>query len=163
VVFTQLPELLDKKGTYFLNLTLHDSQHKLVADNFYLLSAQEDQMEWDRYYWFYTPPQRYADFHELNTLPPSQVNVTKKVYKENGEWVVEVDLSNTSRNIAFSLELLLVDTQTENPVLPVYWSDNYVSLVNDDTKTITARCSLNDAISEPSVIIQGINVEQIKK
>ncbi len=163
VVFTELPELSDKKGTYFLNLTLHDSQHKLVADNFYWLSGQEDQMDWDQYYWFYTPQKRYADFHELNDLPQPQVSVTKKVYKEDDEWVVEVNLDNTSKNIAFGIELLLVDNQTENPVLPVYWSDNYVSLVNDDTRTIRARCSLADAPSEPSVIIQGINVERIKK
>jgi exo-1,4-beta-D-glucosaminidase len=163
VVFTELPELPDKKGTYFLNLTLHDSQHKLVADNFYWLSGQEDQMDWDRYYWFYTPQKGYADFYELNNLPQPQLSATKKVYKEGDEWVVEVNLSNTSKNIAFSIELLLVDNQTENPILPVYWTDNYVSLVNDDTKTITARCSLADATSEPSVIIQGINVERIKK
>jgi exo-1,4-beta-D-glucosaminidase len=163
VIFTELPELPDKKGTYFLNLTLHDSQHKLVADNFYWLSGREDQMDWDQYYWFYTPQTQYADFHELHNLPQPQVNVAKKAYKENGEWVVEVNLSNTSKNIAFSIELLLVDSQTENPILPVYWDNNYVSLVNDDTKKITARCSLADATSEPSVIIQGINVERIKK
>ena len=99
----------------------------------------------------------------MNDLPQPQVSVTKKVYKEDDEWVVEVNLDNTSKNIAFGIELLLVDNQTENPVLPVYWSDNYVSLVNDDTRTIRARCSLADAPSEPSVIIQGINVERIKK
>jgi len=163
VVFTELPELPDKKGTYFLNLTLRDSQQTLVTDNFYWLSGQEDQMDWDQYYWFYTPQKQYADFHKLNNLPQSQVRATKKVYKEEGEWVVEVELSNTSKNIAFSIELLLVDNQTDNPILPVYWSDNYVSLVNDDSKTLIARCSLADAISEPSVIIQGINVEGIKK
>ncbi|MDR2816203.1 MAG: glycoside hydrolase family 2 [Proteiniphilum sp.] len=163
VVFTELPELPDKKGTYFLNLTLHDSRRRLVADNFYWLSGREDRMDWDQYYWYYTPQKQYADFSELNNLPQPQVNVTKKAYKENDEWVVEVNMSNTSKNIAFGIELLLVDNQTENPVLPVYWSDNYLSLVNDDTKKITARCSLSDAASEPSVIIQGINVERIKK
>lgn len=163
VVFTGLPEFPDKKGTYFLNLTLHDSQHRLVADNFYWLSGQEDQMDWDQYYWYYTPQKQYADFNELNNLPQPQVNATKKTYQENDEWVVEVNLSNTSKNIAFGIELILVDNQTENPILPVYWDDNYVSLVNDDTKKITARCSLADATSEPSVIIQGINVERIKK
>jgi exo-1,4-beta-D-glucosaminidase len=163
VVFTELPELPDKKATYFLNLTLRDSQQTLVTDNFYWLSGQEDQMDWDQYYWFYTPQKQYADFHKLNNLPQSQVRATKNVYKEEGEWVVEVELSNTSKNIAFSIELLLVDNQTDNPILPVYWSDNYVSLVNDDSKTLIARCSLADAISEPSVIIQGINVEGIKK
>ena len=76
--------------------------------------------------------------------------------------MVGIELSNTSKNIAFSIELLLVDNQTENPILPVYWSDNYISLVNDDTRTITARCSLADAPSEPSVIVEGINVERIK-
>lgn len=163
VIFTELPELPNKKGTYFLNLTIHDSQHKLVADNFYWLAGQEDQMDWDQYYWFYTPQKRFADFHELNNLPQPQVSATKKAYKDGDEWVVEVELSNTGKNIAFNIELLLVDYQTENPILPVFWSDNYISLVNDDTKMIIARCNLTDSESEPSVIIQGINVERIKK
>lgn len=162
-IFTELPQLPDKNGTYFLYLTLHDNQHNLVADNFYWLSGQEDQMDWNQYYWFYTPQKRYADFNALNNLPQPQVNATKKAYKENGEWVVEVTLSNTSKNIAFSMELLLVDESTDEPILPVYWDDNYVSLVNDDTKTITARCGIADAQSEPAVIIQGVNIPKIKK
>jgi exo-1,4-beta-D-glucosaminidase len=120
-------------------------------------------MNWDQYYWFYTPQKQFADFGALENLPQPQVSAIKKTYKEEDEWVVEINLSNTSKNIAFSIELLLVDKDTEEPILPVYWSDNYVSLVNDDTKTITARCSLSDTNSEPVVIIQGVNIDRIKK
>ncbi|MFA7493183.1 MAG: hypothetical protein WCZ43_06695 [Proteiniphilum sp.] len=80
------------------------------------------------------------NYHDRKINP--KLSATKKVYKEGDEWVVEVELSNTGKNIAFSIELLLADNQTENPILPVFWSDNYLSLVNDDTKTITARCNL---------------------
>ena len=162
-VLTALPALTDKEETYFLNLTIHDSSHKLVADNFYWLSGQEDQMEWNQYYWFYTPQKQFANFNALKNLPESQVNVSKNVYQENNEWVIDVILSNSGKNIAFCIELLLVNKDTEEPVLPVYWTDNYVSLINNDTKKITARCSIDEVASEPDVIIQGINVNQIKK
>lgn len=163
VALTKLPALTNKKGTYFLNLTIHDSQHKLVADNFYWLSGTEDKMDWNQYYWFYTPQKQFADFAELNNLPQPQVNATKKIFKDKNEWVVEVNLSNTSKNIAFGIELLLIDSQSNEPILPVYWSDNYISLVNDDTKVLTARCNLDDSSSEPTVIIHGINIKQIIK
>jgi exo-1,4-beta-D-glucosaminidase len=163
VVLTELPALPDKKETYFLNLTIHDKNHKPVADNFYWLSGREDRMDWEQYYWFYTPQKQFADFSALNDLPQSQVSATKEARKEKDEWIVEINLSNTGQNIAFSMELLLVDKDTDEPLLPVYWSDNYVSLVNGDAKTITARCSLSDTNSEPAVIIQGINVDRIKK
>ena len=96
-------------------------------------------------------------------MPEPQVSLTKKVSQENGEWVVEATLSNTSKHIAFGIELLLVDKDTDEPVLPVYWTDNYVSLVNDDTKKIIARCSVEDSKNEPAIIIQGVNVKSIKK
>lgn len=159
----ELPPLPDKTETYFLKLELTDSNHKLLADNFYWLSGQEDAMDWGTYYWFYTPQKTFADFGKLNTLPEARVGASKKVKKENGEWVVEVTLSNTGKHIAFCLEMLLVDASTGEPILPVFWDDNYVSLVNDDSKTCIARCSEEDAPDEPSVIIQGVNIDTITK
>ncbi|MDR0573562.1 MAG: neutral/alkaline non-lysosomal ceramidase N-terminal domain-containing protein [Tannerella sp.] len=163
VALTELPTLPGKEDTYFLHLTLHDANRNLVADNFYWLSGQEDRMDWSAYYWFYTPQKQFANFQALNRLPQARIDATKKAYRENDEWVIEITLSNTAKNIAFCMELLLVDSVTEEPILPVYWSDNYVSPVGGETKTISARCSLSDASSEPSVIIQGVNTGRIKK
>lgn len=162
-ILCALPALENPSETYFLNLTIHDDKNKLVAENFYWLSGKEDKMDWSQYFWYYTPQKQFADFSAINNLPEPQVSLTKKVSQENGEWVVEATLSNTSKHIAFGIELLLVDKDTDEPVLPVYWTDNYVSLVNDDTKKIIARCSVEDSKNEPAIIIQGVNVKSIKK
>jgi exo-1,4-beta-D-glucosaminidase len=158
--FGDVPVLPVVTDTYFLHATLCDSNDKLVADNFYWLSGQEDQMDWDQYFWFYTPQKKFANFTALNQLPKSQVTASKKVRKEKGEWVVEVTISNTSKNIAFCIEMMLLD-DSGNPVLPVFWDDNYVSLVKDDTRTITVRCYEDDCVSEPKVVIRGVNIDEI--
>lgn len=163
VAVTEIPALTDKQGTYFLNLTIHDDQGNFVADNFYWLSGTEDQMDWSRFYWFYTPQNKYANMKALNDLAPAQVSASKKVFQENGEWVVEVTLNNTGKTIAFALELLLANQSDKEPVLPVYWTDNYVSLVANSTKVVTARCSVEENPAEPVVIIQGVNMEPIEK
>ncbi len=162
VPVVELPRLASPEETYFLNLTLEDGSHQSIADNFYWLSGKEDQMDWSKYFWYYTPQKDFANLKRLNELPLPQVNASKKVKKENGEWVVEVTLSNTSKHIAFCIELLLVNDAGE-PVLPVYWTDNYVSMINDDKKVITARCSETDIATEPKVIIQGVNVKPMKR
>ena len=155
-----VPALPIANETYFLHLTLQDSKNKLVADNFYWLSGQEDQMDWDQYFWYYTPQKRFANLTALNHLPKSQVTASKKVRRENGEWVMDVTISNTSQNIAFCMEMMLLDN-SGHPVLPVFWDDNYVSLVHNDTRTITVRCYHEDCTSEPKVIIRGVNIETI--
>ncbi len=161
VALLDLPALPVASETYFLHIVLRDTKHNLVADNFYWLSGQEDEMDWSKYFWFYTPQKKFANLTALNNLPEPQVTASKKARKENGEWVVDVTVSNTSKNIAFCIEMMMLDN-SGNPVLPVFWNDNYISLVNDDTKTITVRCSEADCASEPKIVIRGVNIEEIK-
>jgi exo-1,4-beta-D-glucosaminidase len=157
----ELPCLADPAETYFLKLELTDKDHTLLADNFYWLSGQEDVMDWDTYYWFYTPQKVFADFTRLNSLPEARVNASKKARKERGEWLIEITLANAGKQIAFCMEMLLLDPSTGDPVLPVFWDDNYVSLTGGETKTYTVRCSEADVSSEPVVTINGINIHSL--
>jgi exo-1,4-beta-D-glucosaminidase len=151
--WVELPALPAKTETYFLRLALHDRDGELVADNFYWLSGQEDKVDWEQYHWFYSPQKAFADFKDLNTLSQAQVNVSQKTCQDDGEWVVEVTLNNIGANIAFCIELTLTDSLTGDPIRPIYWSDNYISLVPQETKTVTARCP-----QSPTLTLQGINI-----
>ncbi|MDR2139059.1 MAG: glycoside hydrolase family 2 [Tannerella sp.] len=161
VALETLPPFPRKEGIRFLELTLRDAQNPPV-DNFYWLSGKEDRMDWEQYYWYYTPQKEYADLKALNSLPQAAISALKRLSVENGEWVVEIDLNNTGRHIAFCMELLLVDASDE-PVLPVYWDDNYVSLPGGARRKLTARCSRTDVAGPPSVLIRGVNIPALKR
>jgi exo-1,4-beta-D-glucosaminidase len=156
----EIPPLPQKNETYFLNLTIRNGQ-TLPADNFYWLSGKEDRMNWEEYCWFYTPQKEYANFKELNHLPPADLRAAKTVSRKNGEWTIEVDLHNTGRYIAFCVELTLTGASGK-PVLPVYWDDNYVSLIGESSRKITARCGEADIDGEPVVQIRGVNINAIQ-
>jgi exo-1,4-beta-D-glucosaminidase len=160
VALEELPAFPRKDGIWFLELTLHDGLNPPI-DNFYWLSGKEDRMDWERYYWYYTPQKEFADLKALNSLPQADLSAVKNMYRDNGEWVVEIDLSNTGKPIAFCMELLLVDASGE-PVVPVYWDDNYVSVTGGSRRKLTVRCSETDVAGEPAVLIQGVNIRTVK-
>jgi hypothetical protein len=67
-----------------------------------------------------------------------------------------VTLENTGKMLAFQVRLKAVDAAGKE-ILPVYWHDNYVSLLPGETRTIGV---LWPARSTPvaAVVIEGWNV-----
>jgi len=142
---------------YFLDLKLKDKNGKLVADNFYWLASKPDQLDWGRYYWYYTPQKQFADFTSLNRLAPAQVAAKMTTREINGEFEVSVNISNPIEKIAFFIELELQDGITNEAITPVFWSDNYVSLLPGENKVLTVRCRKNGK-KAPKVTLRGVNV-----
>ncbi|WP_020531834.1 glycoside hydrolase family 2 protein [Flexithrix dorotheae] len=154
-----LPELKGKREVYFLDLKLKNASGKLVADNFYWLASQKDLMAWDQHFWFYTPQKQYADFTKINDLKKVGITVEKEIVKQGEEWEVNVTLSNPSENLAFFLELNAVKKSNETSILPVFWSDNYISLPPGESKTINLKFYGKDLSNdELQINIQGINL-----
>ena len=77
---------------------------------------------------------------------------------ENGKWVVgTVQLVNNSNVISFFNEITLVIDKNKT-VLPVIWSDNYISLLPKEEKVLhvkVLKCSLDD--KEPKIVFNTIN------
>ncbi|GAB3168715.1 glycosyl hydrolase 2 galactose-binding domain-containing protein [Telluribacter humicola] len=159
-----LAKLIPLKGdgqVYFLDLKLKDASNKVVADNFYWLASRPDQLDWTKYFWYYTPQKQYADFTALDKLPRVPVQASKKVTKGDDEWEVTVTLKNPTDKVAFFLELELAQGVDGPAVLPVYWSDNYVSLLPGESKALTVRCSgKNIGQNDPYVRVKGYNLQK---
>jgi len=92
----------------------------------------------------------------LNSLPPAQVDVTHRLETAGSESTMTVELTNRSDKIAFFIELLLTDDQTGEPVTPIFWQDNYVSLSPNETRTVTGTFASTG--HEPALTVRGWNL-----
>jgi len=156
---SELPVLKGNKEVYFLDLKLKNPSGEVVADNFYWLSTQTDQLAWDKTIWFYTPQKAFADFTKINEMPAVKPEVTKAESTEGEEGIITLTLKNPGKLISFFTEIVLEKKAAGAPVLPQFLSDNYVSLLPGETKTVVIRYHLKDlAGDEPVVKIQGINL-----
>jgi len=130
-------------SVYFVKLELHDANGKLLSDNFYWRAL----------------PAHPDDLSDLNTLPivTLDANVIRKDSK--GKCLLTVTLQNPSTNIALMAHLQLRRQHSNDRVLPVYYSDNYISLVPNEKRTITIEASLNDLKGEvPMILVDGWNI-----
>lgn len=157
-----VPELQGKNDVYFLDLKLVSADNKPIADNFYWLATQKDQLDWSKYFWFYTPQKQYADFSGLNTLAKADIKAEKSLKElAKGEFEISVKLTNTSDKLAFFVEAELADGANGEAVTPVFWSDNYVSIPPKESKTITVRYYKKDLKGgSPAVRLQGYNLSK---
>ncbi len=121
---------------YFLDLRLKSVDGKLEATNFYWLAQKDDMLDYAKSTWFVTPEKYYADFTSLNRLPKAKVHVQVVSELPGHEKMVQV--TNRSSVIAFFIHLELRNEQGQ-PVLPVFWDDNYFSLLPNETRVLHVR------------------------
>ncbi len=146
--------------TYFLKLELRDSSGKLLSDNFYWLSTKLDTMDWAaKKDTVYTPQKDFADLTGLNSLP--QVKLTLKVEHriEAGKGTVRLKVKNPSASVAFQVHARLTQGKDGDDLVPIFWDDNYFSLLPGEEKTVSATFDAADLNGkEPSLEITGYNV-----
>jgi exo-1,4-beta-D-glucosaminidase len=143
-------------GIVFLSLSLFDSNDKLLSDNFYWLQDKPDVYDWKNTEWYYTPIRTSADFKALNYLAPAEVvvDVTTK------EHLLEVSLRNNSSRMAFFLNLSLKDN-SGHTLYPVFWDDNYISILPGETKTV--QCTVPDTLNVSGGLTLNISGWNIKE
>jgi exo-1,4-beta-D-glucosaminidase len=154
----KLPDFSDITATYFLDMRLIEKDGKQIASNFYWLSTESDVLDYETKVapWeYYTPSKQYADFTLLNSLSPTTVMIRRKMQPDNSRLVVE--LENIGGSIAFGVKYDIVDGETGEPVVPVFWQDNYIALLPGERRTIHAGFA-GDA-SSIKLDVQGWNVE----
>ena len=146
--------------TYFLDLRLHDEQDIEMSNNFYWLSTKPDVLDYEAKVepWpYYTPGKEFADFTALNSLTAAKVNVEYHCQETDKEKIITANLTNMSDRIAFFLELKALKKTTGETILPVFWQDNYISLLPRETRNIKAVLPPTD--EETIVAMNGWNLE----
>lgn len=113
----RLPDVDQVKGVYFLKLTLM-KDGKEVTDNIY---------------WLTTTPKDYTTLQQLPRVKPQvQASWTKK----DGRYTGQITLK-TGQQISFFNRIKLFDKKTGKRILPVHYSDNYITLMPGDSRVVT--------------------------
>jgi len=146
--------------TYFLRLQLHDAAGKLVSDNFYWLSSKPDVLNWKgRHDTAYTPQSGFDDLTALNSLPAVKLEVQKAAHQLGGKASMHVTIKNPSKSIAFMVHLRLTQGKDGDDVVPIFWDDNYFSLLPGESRTLTSNYDLSALDGkEPVLTVDGWNV-----
>lgn len=128
-------------AVHFVELELRDARRNLVSNNFYWRETQS------------------GDFTALNSLPPARIDVAVSRKDSGSDVLLTVALANRTKTPAIMAHLQLRNGQTGRRVLPVFYSDNYVSLLPGEEKTITIDADRADVgAGSPTVFVDGWNV-----
>ncbi|ASU33735.1 glycoside hydrolase family 2 protein [Mucilaginibacter xinganensis] len=133
-------DALAKKEGVFLSLRLTDLKQNVVSDNLYWLVDEK------------------GNYSGLKKIAPSQVET---VAKQIVPGKIEVTLSNPpNAPVAFFNRVSLVDSQSGARLLPVFYSDNYVSVLPGEHKTVTLTYDAGKIKSLPAVTVSGWNLKE---
>ena len=127
---------------YFVKLDLTDAEGRLLSTNFYWQNVAQD------------------DFTGLERLNEASLDVTGTAQTQAEKTVLTVTLHNATDTIALMTHLQLHRKSSGARVLPAFYSDNYVSLVPGETRTITVEAATKDLSGEaPLLLVDGFNVK----
>jgi len=148
--------------TFFVKLDLRDAAGKTVSDNFYWLSAKPDTLDWaHKQDTVYTPQAEFGDLTGLNSLPQIklQSNAVLEQKPASTVGVAHVRVKNTSSSVAFQVRLRLANKKDGLDVVPVFWDDNYFSLLPGEERTISVTYDASELRGAlPELQIGGFNI-----
>jgi Exo-beta-D-glucosaminidase Ig-fold domain/Glycosyl hydrolases family 2/Glycosyl hydrolases family 2, sugar binding domain/Glycosyl hydrolases family 2, TIM barrel domain len=140
-------------AVHFVKLELKDADGKLLSDNFYWRSV----------------PDHPDDLQALETMKTVKLEAKAVRHDVEGKVRITVTLRNPGTEVALMAHLQLRRGKASSPsdplanvtdrVLPVYYSDNYVSLVPGESRAITIEAAESDLKGEaPRVVVDGWNI-----
>ena len=107
----------------------------------------------NNFYWWAAKP---ALLRELDTLPPAGITASATVNSAKGERTATVRLTNTGAVPAVLAKLTLKNAATGQRILPAYYSDNYISLLPGEQRTVTVEFPAGT--ETPSFGLRGWNL-----
>jgi hypothetical protein len=127
---------------YFIRLRLTRGSD-LISENFYWRGLAEDSLK------------------AIRKLPKVKLGLNSKTSKKNRTWYITTKLTNSTKTPALLVKLKVVGSRTGERILPVIFSDNYVSLMVGEQRTIKMELRNADTRGEkPIVVVEGVNVKQ---
>ena len=154
-----LPAVAGLSRVYFIELELASADGKPMSRNVYWLSTQTDELDWAHSNWYLTPVTRYADLSPLQSLPTVTSEVRATMRHEGAEDIATVTLTvpPSAKAVAFFQQVSMKRTAGGEPILPILWSDNDVTLWPGESRTLTAHFATS-AAAAPVVEVSGWNV-----
>jgi hypothetical protein len=128
---------------HFIKLDLRDSKDRLVSENFYWREL----------------PERQDDLQALNTLPTVALEIEASRHDSAGKCLIGATVRNPTPSVALMAHLQLRKAHSGQRVLPVFYSDNYFSLLPKETRTVSIEAAAADLEGDaPLLAVDGWNV-----
>jgi exo-1,4-beta-D-glucosaminidase len=141
---------------FFIDLTLSDASGHILSRNFYWVPYTLTTFDFPKTDYTHTPATRHEDLTALANLPPAKVVARAEIENTSRGRELRVYLDNKSTALAFQLRAA-VRTSSGGLIAPVFWSDNWIELVPDESRTLTAL--LPDGAADDSIVqIDGWNI-----
>lgn len=162
-VMSTLPQIAGLSRTYFLELELAGADGAAVSRNVYWLSMQSDELDYAHSNWYLTPVTRYADLTALESLPQatSDVRATLRQAGDGEVLTIRVAVPASSPAPALLQHLTVKSAGADEPLVPILWSDNDVTLWPGESVTLTARLGASGGsagAAMPLLEVSGWNV-----
>jgi len=126
-----ISSLTQKNSLVFVRLEMRDKRGALVADNFYWVARDSES------------------YRGLDKLAPATIDAQSvsgpqapSLSGEDNTWTVRLKNTGTSPSVAMKLTLFHADNTR---VLPVYYSDNYISLLPGEERAIVVHAPADEA------------------
>jgi hypothetical protein len=127
-------------AVHFVKTELRDGQGRMLSDNFYWRGNNATNLT------------------ALNDLPPAPIEGKIQRHDAGGKCLLDVTLSNPSKVVALMTHIQLRKQTANERVLPVFYDDNYVSLLPGESRTIKVEAASKDLGGEnPLVVVDGWN------
>jgi exo-1,4-beta-D-glucosaminidase len=102
-------------------------------------------LNWKKSSWFTTPQSAYADYSALQSLPKTKLTLSQISKVEGDSTSYTVTIKNTGSAVAFFVHLRALKGQGGDDILPVIFSDNYISLAPGESRVIKCTYSTKNA------------------
>ncbi|MFY9115929.1 MAG: discoidin domain-containing protein [Bacteroidales bacterium] len=137
------PETLS--DVHFIQLSLTENK-KTVSENFYWRGKEAGNLK------------------ALLNLPKVRPEVYTTAKRKQGVWTLKVRLHNNTSTPCLMLHLKVTGKKSKEQILPVFYSDNFFSLMPGEKKKVTITLKDEDTQGEkPRVLIDGFNLSTRKK
>lgn len=148
---------------YFVRLSLRDGAGKELSSNFYWLPVELSKLDWKKTPdTAYTPIGTFEDMTALNKLTQVKLEVAATVEEDPKSDLVRVTLHNSSTHLAFQVHAGIRKANSEDEILPVLWEDNYLALMPNEKRVITARYLAKGVLGKGATLkVDGWNIEPV--
>ena len=133
-------EKLANGHTVLVELDVMDANGAAISHNLYWWAKDE------------------AKLRELNGLAPVKLAASAAVAASGDERKATVEIKNSGSTPALMIKLVLKDAASGERILPAYYSENYVSLLPGEERTLTVEFPAGQ--NKPAIGLRGWNIAE---
>ncbi len=157
-----VPRIKDAGPVYFVKCDVRDAAGKVIVENAYWSSSADDDLgDSKNDIQFKTDLAKWADLSSLNTMPRATLTASATLSAVKDDGTTTITLTNPTDRIAFFVRAEITQGLGGNEILPITYSDNYVTLFPHETRSIAANFQIRLLAGQaPFLRLEGYNVDK---